>query len=129
MKTKSLQILFILFLLFAVSCAPRLVGTWSVQKYETVRPGNKGISLQNVGTISFDKDGTGQKMMNYSVLGIEKDESTPFKWSATETYITIEGTDDEISKTWIYLENKNKSQKWKSTDGKNQVQTLELEKQ
>lgn len=129
MKTKSLHIGFISFILLAASCSPRLVGTWSVQKYETVRPGNKGVSLQNVGTISFDKDGTGQKMMNYSVLGIEKDESTPFKWSATETYITIEGTDDELSKTWIYLENKNKSQKWKSTDGKNQVQTLELVKQ
>ncbi|HDZ13541.1 MAG TPA: hypothetical protein ENH60_01410 [Pricia sp.] len=129
MKTKSLKILYFSLLLLAASCAPRLVGTWSVQNYETVRPANKGISLQNVGTISFDKDGTGQKMMNYSVLGIERDESTPFKWSATETYITIEGTDDEISKTWIYLENKNKSQKWKSTDGKNQVQTLELVKQ
>lgn len=129
MKTKSLLVLSISFLVMASSCAPRLVGTWSVQKYETVAPGNKGISVENVGTISFDKDGTGQKEMNYSVLGIEKDESTPFKWSATDSFITIEGADDNISKTWIYLENKSKSQKWKSTDGKNQVQTLELVKQ
>lgn len=111
------------------SCAPRLVGTWTVQKYENTGPNNKGVSVQNAGTISFDKDGTGQKEMNFTVIGVEKDQSTPFEWSATETFITIEGTDDDISKTWIFLENEKKSQKWKSTDGKNQVQTLELIKQ
>ncbi len=117
-------------LLFAFSsCSHRLVGTWTVQKYENLSPGEKGVSVQNVGSISFDKDGTGQKEMNYTVLGVEKDDSTPFEWSTTENYITIKSEDSDISKTWIYLENKNKSQKWKSTDGKNQVQTLELVKQ
>jgi len=111
------------------SCSPRLVGTWTVHKYENISPGEKGVSVQNVGSISFDRDGTGQKEMNYTVLGVEKDDSTPFEWSATENYITIKSEDSEISKTWIYLENKGKSQKWKSTDGKNQVQTLELVKQ
>ncbi len=117
-----------LFLAFT-SCSHRLVGTWTVQKYENISPGEKGISVQNVGSISFDTDGTGQKEMNYTVLGVEKDDSTPFEWEATDSYITIRSEDSDISKTWIYLENKNKSQKWKSTDGKNQVQTLELEKQ
>ncbi len=129
MRTNSFYILCISFLFFLSSCAHRLVGTWTVQKYESVSAGNKGISVQNVGSISFDKDGTGQKEMNYKVLGMEKDDSTPFKWSATENYITIESEDSDISKTWIFLENKNKRQKWKSTDGKNQVQTLELVKQ
>lgn len=129
MKTKSFYLLSIALLFLLSSCAHRLVGTWTVQKYESVRPGNKGVSVQNVGSISFDKDGTGKKEMNYTVLGMEKDDSTPFKWSATESYITIESKDSDISKTWIFLENKSKSQKWKSTDGKNQVQTLELVKQ
>ena len=128
--TSKLNILFAIALFVTVSsCAPRLVGTWTVQKYENTSPNNKGVSVQNAGSISFEKDGTGQKEMNYTVLGVDKDDSTPFKWSATDSYITIEGTDDDISKTWIFLENKSKSQKWKSTDGKNQVQTLELVKQ
>jgi len=70
-----------------------------------------------------------KQKLNYTVLGVEKNDSTPFEWEATENYITINSEDSEISKTWIYLENKRKSQKWKSTDGKNQVQTLELVKQ
>ncbi|SDD66851.1 hypothetical protein SAMN05421636_101362 [Pricia antarctica] len=129
MKVKSFYFIFISLPFLLTSCAQRLVGTWTVQKYENVSPGEKGVSVQNVGSISFDKNGTGQKEMNYTVLGVEKDDSTPFEWSATESYITIKSEDSDISKTWIYLENKNKSQKWKSTDGKNQVQTLELVKQ
>ncbi len=129
MRTKFFYFLSMSFLFMLSSCAPRLVGTWTVQKYESESVGNKGISVQNVGSISFDRDGTGQKEMNYKVLGMEKDDSTPFKWSATKNYITIESEDSDISKTWIFLENKNTKQKWKSTDGKNQVQTLELVKQ
>ncbi len=129
MKFKLLHLLSITAVFLLSSCAHRLVGTWTVQKYEDISPGGKGTSVQNAGSISFDTDGTGQKEMNYTVLGVEKDDSTPFKWSATENYITIESEDSDISKTWIYLENKGKSQKWKSTDGKNQVQTLELVKQ
>lgn len=129
MKSKFFIPLCAALLFVSSSCSHRLVGTWTVQKYENVSPGKKGVSVQNVGSISFDKDGTGQKEMNYTVLGVEKDDSTPFEWSATENYITIKSEDSDISKTWIYLENKSKSQKWKSTDGKNQVQTLELVKQ
>jgi len=129
MKSKLFIPISVALLFVFSSCSHRLVGTWSVKKYENVSPGEKGISVQNVGSISFDKDGTGQKEMNYTVLGVEKNDSTPFEWEATENYITINSEDSEISKTWIYLENKRKSQKWKSTDGKNQVQTLELVKQ
>ncbi|MGB7395129.1 MAG: hypothetical protein WA913_12110 [Pricia sp.] len=129
MKAKSFFILPLLSIFMLSSCAHRLVGTWTVEKYESKSAGNKGVSVQNVGSISFEKDGTGQKEMNYTVLGMERDDSTPFKWSATEEYITIESEDSDLAKTWIFLENKSKSQKWKSTDGKNQVQTLELAKQ
>ncbi|MDT7829053.1 hypothetical protein RQM65_10295 [Pricia sp. S334] len=129
MKTKFSYLVPLVALFFMSSCAHRLVGTWTVQKYESVGHGNKGISVQNVGSISFDKDGTGRKEMNYTVLGVEKDDSTPFQWSATDSYITIDGEDSDLSKTWIFVENKGKRQQWKSTDGKNQVQTLELVKQ
>ncbi|NNE78213.1 MAG: hypothetical protein HKN31_14215 [Pricia sp.] len=126
MQSKTILLAAISTVFLFYSCAPRLVGTWNVKKYETISPDNQGISLQNVGTITFEKNGTGQKDLNYSVLGIEKDDSTPFKWSASESYITIEGEDSDLAKTWIFVENKAKLQKWKATDGRNQVQSLEL---
>lgn len=129
MKTKSVY-LFLICASFAISsCAHRLVGTWTVKKYESASSGNNGVSVQNAGSISFDKDGTGQKEMNYTVLGMERDDSTPFEWSATESEVTIESEDSDLSKTWIIMKNERKNQKWKSTDGKNKVQTLVLEKQ
>ena len=66
--------------------------------------------------------------MDYSLLGISAKDETPFEWSATDDFVTIESENSEIAKTWIYIENKGKFQKWQSTDGDNQVQTLELTK-
>ena len=127
MMNKHLLI-FLISTLFT-SCSPKIMGTWTVKKYQRVTPGEQSTTLSNIGTMTFDKDNTGSKQLDYTVLGIEQSDSAPFKWSATEKYITIEGDDSEISKTWIYLENKNKFQKWKSTDGENNVQTLELIKE
>ena len=128
---KRIQIFFLMLLsaFLFTSCAHKLVGTWTVQKYERVTPGEQGTTLQNIGTMTFNKDNTGQKQLDYTVLGIEQSDSAPFTWSSTENYVTIEGDDSELAKTWIYLENKNKYQKWKSTDGENNVQTLELVKE
>lgn len=123
------SVVFIVFcLLFLSSCSHKLVGTWNVDKYERVTPGEQGITLSNIGTMTFNKDNTGQKQLDYTVLGIEQSDSASFTWSTTDNYITIEGGDSEISKTWIYLENKSTLQKWKSTDGQNNVQTLLLVK-
>lgn len=119
----------IVLLSIIASCSPQIVGTWTVQKYERVTPGEQGTTLSNIGTMTFNKDKTGTKQLDYTVLGIEQSDSAPFTWSTTENYITIEGDDSEIAKTWIYLETKNDFQKWKSTDGENNVQTLELTKE
>jgi len=127
MKTKITALL-ITMILVGTSCSHKLVGTWTVHKYERMTPGEQGTILSNIGTMTFNKDETGQKDLDYTVLGIQQSDSAPFTWSSTEKYVTIEGDDSEIAKTWIYLENKNKSQKWKSTDGENNVQTLELVK-
>ena len=43
------------------SCSPRMVGTWTVQRFETTKPGQQGVSLNNIGTINFNKNGTGEK--------------------------------------------------------------------
>jgi len=128
MKTKTFFALCISTLFLFTSCSHRLVGTWNVQKYERKTPGEEGMSVSNIGSITFEKNGSGQKNLDYSLLGISSKDVTPFQWSATEQFVTIEGDDSEIAKTWIYIENKSKFQKWQSTDGSNNVQTLELKK-
>lgn len=129
MKTKLLIVLSVATLFIFSSCAHRLVGTWQVQKYERKTPGEQGMSVSNIGTITFDNNGTGEKNLDYSLLGVSSKDITPFEWSATEQFVTIEGDDSDLTKTWIYIENDRKFQKWQSTDGANNVQTLELKKQ
>lgn len=125
---KSVITLALIVVLSLTSCSEKIVGTWNVQRYETVKPGQQNISLNNIGTITFNKNNTGEKSLNYKVLGIETIDDIPFTWNLNEPYITIESENSSLSKTWILIEYKNKTQKWKSTDGSNEIQTLELTK-
>mgnify|MGYP006163342349 FL=1 len=45
-------------ILFLTSCSEKIVGTWNVQKFETIKPGEQNISLNNIGTITFNKNNT-----------------------------------------------------------------------
>ncbi|MGB3143530.1 MAG: hypothetical protein WBB24_05435 [Maribacter sp.] len=128
MKKKLNFIALFLSLFFLGSCSPNLIGTWNVSKYQRSTPGQEGMTVSNIGTITFEKKGKGEKSLDYSLLGVSKKDATPFRWTATEQYITIEGDNSELSKTWIMIEDKNDYQKWQSTNGANNVQTLELEK-
>lgn len=130
MKSLSIKTVAFVFAATALtSCSSRLVGTWDVQRYETVTPGSQGVSLRNIGTIHFKGNGTGTKNLDYTVLGITRDDKAAFKWSWSEgKYVSITGDDSVFSKTWIIIENKKKYQKWKSTDGTNHIQILELRK-
>ncbi|WP_281541617.1 lipocalin family protein [Maribacter aestuarii] len=129
MKTNTILATLTFSLFLFASCSPKLVGTWNVEKYERSTPGEQGMSVSNIGTITFNKNGTGTKNLDYSLLGVSKKDATPFTWSTTEQFITIEGDESEFTKTWIYIENKSDYQKWQSTDGANNVQTLELVKE
>ncbi len=115
-------------ILSLTSCSQRLVGTWNVAKYENVTPGQQSISLTNIGTMTFKANNTGEKKLDYQVLGIQRNDELSFKWTGTEKYVTIENGGADFSKTWIILENKKKYQKWKSTDGANHIQVIELKK-
>lgn len=128
MKNKFLKLFLIIFSLTTIaSCSHRLTGEWQVKRFESAKPGEPGTALSNIGTIKFNNNGTGVKNINYIVLGIQRDDKTPFKWVwADDKYVTIESEGSDFSKTWIIIENRKKSQKWKSTDGNNLVQTLEL---
>lgn len=111
------------------SCSTRLTGSWAIQKYETTSSDQQGASLNDIGFMVFDSDGTGQKNISYTIFGTQINDTSPFSWAATDKYVTIESERSAFSKTWIIIENQGKFQKWESTDGSNQVQTLELKKQ
>ncbi|NHN26893.1 lipoprotein [Flavobacterium jejuense] len=123
------KITFLISLVFILSsCSPKIVGEWNVSKYQTTKPGIENISLNNIGTMTFKSNNEGEKNLDYTVLGITKKDNVPFTWKATEKYITIDSENSDFAKTWIILESKNSSQIWKSTNGENEVQTIELTK-
>ncbi len=129
-RTTYLAGLLALTALFLTSCAPRLTGNWTVKRFETLTPGQPGASLLNIGNILFNTNGTGEKTVNYTLLGADYNDEKPFKWkSYNGEYMTIESEGSEFSKTWIVVANKKKQQLWKSTDGANKVQIIELERQ
>ncbi|MBS1559074.1 MAG: hypothetical protein JST69_10155 [Bacteroidetes bacterium] len=130
MKAKVIRIA-ILFLttVFFSSCAHRMVGTWTVQRFETMSPGQQGVSFSNIGTMQFTGNGKGVKNLNYSVLGVSHNDQIPFTWEwSNAKYVTIKSEGSDLSKTWIIMTDKKKFQKWKSTDGSNNVHILELKK-
>jgi hypothetical protein len=111
------------------SCSPRLVGTWTVQRFETTTAGKQGVALKNIGTIQFKKNGTGEKNISYPVLGATHRDQTPFSWKTSgEKYVTIESQNSDFARTWIVLSNKKKFQRWETTDGATKVQVIELKK-
>jgi len=112
-------------LLFS-SCSQKIVGTWSVQKYETKESNNQTVSFTNIGTMTFYKQGSGQKNINYTLLGYNKSDVNPFTWTSDNGVVTITSYGSDFAKTWIVTEDKKKTQKWKSTDGGTGVQSLEL---
>ena len=131
MTVKSLQIAAAaaMLCLTATSCSKRIVGTWNVQRFETVTPGQQGVSLQNIGTVRFKGNGTGEKNLSFNALGKVQEDKTPFKWTWQEDkYVSINSEGSELAKTWIIIENKRSYQKWKSTDGANNIQVIELKK-
>ena len=55
-------------------------------------------------------NGSGEKNLNYSVLGIQRDDKLPFKWTWNDgKYISIESNGSDFSKTWIIMTNKKNS--------------------
>ncbi|NBL64086.1 hypothetical protein GV828_02595 [Flavobacterium sp. NST-5] len=130
MKLKKLPVVLSFFTaLILTSCSHRMVGTWTVQRFETITPGQPGVTLSNIGTMEFKKNGSGEKNLDYSVLGIQRDDKLPFDWTWNDgKYITIQGEGSDLSKTWIIITNERKYQKWKATNGANNVQTIELKK-
>ncbi len=129
MRSNPIKLLSLLVVAFIfVSCSHRLSGKWNVN-YETTSPGAQTVSLTNIGTMNFNSNGTGEKQLNYSVMGIQKQDNSPFTWKWEDgKYVEIKSDNSEFAKTWIVIENKRNLQRWKSTDGGSNVQIIELRK-
>ena len=128
MKTKIIIIYISLCGLFFTACSNHLVGTWNIQKYSTTKTGQASVLLNNIGTITFYKDGNGEKNLNYILSGEVKKDSLPFKWAITDKYIRIDSKGSDFAKTWVLTDNKKKFQKWETTDGSDLLEILELKK-
>lgn len=123
-------LVFLCLLLFT-GCAPRIVDTWNIDRYEVVKNNKSSMVSQNIGTITFDKNGSGTKNINYDVFQNNFVDKAPFKWELNDGYMNISSTgekDSQLDKTWIIVEDQSGKQVWKSTDGKDAVQILELSK-
>ncbi len=119
--------------LFITSCSPKLAGTWNVDRYEVDNQKGQNITTRNAGEIVLNKNGTGEKNINYSMFQNEFSDLQEFRWNMQgKDLITITSTNSykksDFDKTWIMVTNSKKKQVWKSTDGKNSVQILELSK-
>jgi len=112
------------------SCSPKITGTWNIASYESKSPNGQEIKVANIGTIDFKKNKSGVKKINYSLFENKVEDNTGFKWSKSEDgeSVTITGDGSQLNKTWLIIKNERKYQKWKSTDGTNTVQMLELKK-
>lgn len=129
MKRILVLSLFSWILLSSVSCRHRLVGTWEVERYESKAHGQPTASLRHAGTLRFHRDYTGEKDLQYTLLGNPTRDRIPFRWEASPHKVTLHSQEaSEFSKVWIVVEDRKKRQVWKSTDGSNRVQVLELRK-
>jgi hypothetical protein len=128
MKKVKLVLAAVMITALFMSCSKGIVGTWSIQKYENTIPNQQVVILSDVGTISFNKNGTGEKEVSYTVFDLTKTDNSPFTWTITDNFLTIISDGSEFSKTWIQVENQKDYQYLTSTDGQNRIQILELRK-
>ncbi len=128
MKTKIIIGTFFLIGLIFTSCSNRLIGTWTIKKYETTADGKQAVELNNIGTMTFNRGGVGEKDITYTIFGIIKEDKSKFQWTVQDNYVKIESEGSDFSKKWIIIYNNKNSQKWKSIDQNNQDEILELAK-
>jgi hypothetical protein len=130
MKKALVPILFTGFILTLGACSSRLTGTWQIQRYETLTPGSNtpGSVAENIGTIQFRANGRGEKNISYQLMGSLIEDRLPFRWVKERNFVNIDSRGSALSKSWIQIENRRRYQRWKSTDGNDEVQILELMK-
>ena len=89
MKSKLLLLVAIISL---ASCSPNIVNTWNIDKYEVVNDKGQNTTSQNIGTITFKKNGKGTKDIHYNVLQNDYLDKSEFTYELHEDYIVIKST-------------------------------------
>jgi hypothetical protein len=123
-----------LFILLLASCGSvnklntRLQGSWKISSYAEQHVGEQEASAANIGSMTFNDDNSGTKKISYRILSNQIADTSRFTWSNTAKTVTVKGENSAFAKTWIIMKNKNKKQSWTSTDGKGNVQSIELRK-
>jgi hypothetical protein len=110
------------------SCSTSIAGKWSVAKYEKKSSDQTGFSLNNIGTMTFDRSGNGVKDISYELFNMAREDKIPFRWKTFDDYLTIDSKDSDFNKTWIITKSSGKILELKATDGGNQIQVIELRK-
>lgn len=122
----------IIFCLVFTSCSPKIVGNWNVDRYEIDNYEGKNLTARNAGEITLNKNGTGTKNLSIEMFNNDPNEPDRFRWELKDNILRIydpnskERTD--FAKSWIIVTNRNNKQVWKSTDGSNSIQVIELSK-
>lgn len=130
---KTLFLTAIIVFFFASCGGNKMVGTWNVDRYEVDNQQGRTMNTTNAGQIKLNKNGTGEKDLNYAMFQTEFSDTQSFNWNMpSEDLITLtssNSTNSDLDKTWIIVSNQKDKQVWRSTDGKNTIQTLVLSKQ
>lgn len=114
--------------LLASSCTPRIVGEWNIESYEIIEEGKAGVSANNVGKMTFAKDGTGISEITFNLLGATGQGPQTMKWNLNDNLLTIRPDNAVQAKTWIISEDECHYRELSATDGASQVQLLKLRK-
>lgn len=118
----------LLLVFFLSSCSDSMVHTWNIDKLEIKRENGKNSTYNNIGTITFNKNGTGNN--NFNIIESDEVDTASFKWEESENHILLKALKKEESsrlfKAWIITTRDRKKQIWKSTNGKNDIQILEI---
>ncbi len=106
----------------------RLTGTWEIVSYEQQFPTGQAERRNDLGRITFYKNGSGNNDLPALTRGVRQpEEARDFSWKSTLESVTIISRNTFLAKSWIVIRNKKKEQTWKSTTQAN-VQTMQLKK-
>jgi hypothetical protein len=105
----------------------RLTGSWDIVRYDQRFANGENQVLSDLGTITFNKNGSGNNDIPVLTRSLNKSENSDFSWKNTIDEVTIISRNTYLAKSWIVVKNKKSQQIWKSTTQAN-VQTMELQK-
>lgn len=136
MRINRILLIATAFTLF-VSCsaekklAKRLVGEWNIVSYSEQfhATGASEVTLTNIGTLMLNKNGTGDKSINFSIMSRTVTDTLSFNWNNTVDKVTLMGSEESLfAKTWLVMSSKKNEQVWRSTDNEGNSQRMELKR-